>query len=42
MFTLICMYVCRLMEGNRNLTQESAEILTVRGTAPVEKGIKLS
>ena len=29
------------MEGNRNLTQESAEILTVRGTAPVENGIKL-
>lgn len=27
------------MEGN--LTQESAEILAVRGTAPVENGIKV-
>ena len=29
----------RVMEGNSNLTQESAEILSVRGTAPVENGI---
>ena len=30
------------MEANKDLTQESAEILTVRGTAPVENGIKFS
>ena len=28
----------RLMERNEHLTQESAEILAVRGTAPVENG----
>ena len=28
------------MEGNKDLTQESAEILTIRGTAPVDNGTK--
>ena len=28
------------MEGNKDLTQESAEILCIRGTAPVENGTK--
>lgn len=28
------------MEGNDNLTRESAEILCIRGTAPVENGTK--
>lgn len=32
----------RLMDGNKDLTQESAEILSKRGTAPVENGIKIS
>ena len=29
------------MERNEHLTQESAEILAVRGTAPVENGTDL-
>ena len=30
------------MERNEHLTQESAEILAVRGTAPVENGVFLN
>ena len=29
------------MKGNSDLTRESAEILCIRGTAPVENGTKL-
>jgi len=29
------------MEGNKDLTQESARVLSERGTAPVENGMKL-
>ena len=36
-----CPVRCRLMERNEHLTQESAEILAVRGTAPVENGMFL-
>jgi len=30
------------MEGNSDLTRESAEILCIRGTAPVENGTKFA
>jgi len=31
-------WIYRLMEGNKDLTEESARVLCVRGTAPVENG----